>query len=406
MYKSPKKSKRKSPKKSKRKSPKKSKRKSPKKSKRKSPKKSQMKDKITKVIDKEDKIKKVIYKEDKIKKVIYKEKIDEYIKKKEEKERKIQFIKLCKKHIMKKNLDYVYHQKHLSNNDEFDIYLLGEEHEVHNESSTKKAILDMFKELVAEKREKEKYNDVMIDLMIEIERKSVIETIKKKKENDIQMFQVRDFFMPCLRYKSCGTLHVHWLDHAYGEELENRSKYNLFPAWYKGLLLKMDLSSYNSYFSFKEQTYIIDCFNPDEKEKDIKLLLIENPFIQKEILHIEEKKRRKKNENNDQYKKRKEMEKYIKKFGVFFENIYEIFFNIYKKEKEEFMERKKDIRYKEEKTSIMVYKMLRYVMDFYTILRIINLNLKNVIIYAGEYHTRNIENILTKYCNFHEVEEM
>ena len=43
-------------------------------------------------------------------------------------------------------------------------------------------------------------------------------------------------------------------------------------------------------------------------------------------------------------------------------------------------------------------------MDFYTILRIINLNLKNVIIYDGEEHTRNIENILKEYCKFNEVE--
>ena len=88
------------------------------------------------------------------------------------------------------------------------------------------------------------------------------------------------------------------------------------------------------------------------------------------------------------------MEKYIEKFDGFFTNIDKIFFKIYKNEKKEFIKRKKDRGNDDEETSIIVYKMLRYVMDFYTILRIINLNLKNVIIYAGEEHTRNIENIL------------
>ena len=98
------------------------------------------------------------------------------------------------------------------------------------------------------------------------------------------------------------------------------------------------------------------------------------------------------------------MEKYIEKFDGFFTNIDKIFFKIYKNEKKEFIKRKKDRGNDDEETSIIVYKMLRYVMDFYTILRIINLNLKNVIIYAGEEHTRNIENILKEYCKFNEVE--
>jgi hypothetical protein len=376
--KSPKKSKRKS---SKRKSPKKSKRKSPKKSKRKSPnespKKSQMK-------SPKENIKKVINKKMDRKKNI-KKNIKEHIKKEEEEEKQ-KFITLCKKHIIDNDLDHVYHKKHLSNN-ECDIYLIGENHEVHNESSTIKGILEMFKELVMEKK------DVMIDLMIEIDRKSVksvIETVIKTEndENDIQMFQVRDYFMLCLRNKNCGRLHVHWLDHGYEDEekLEYTNKYHLFPDWYKGLLLELGLSLYNGYFLPSDD--IIDSFNPDTNEKDIFLLLTKNPFIQKEILHIEEK------------KERKEMKKYIKKFDFFFNNIYVIFFNIYKNEKKEFIERKKDIEYKEEKTSIIVYKMLRYVMDFYTILRIINLNLKNVIIYAGQGHTINIEYILKEYCDF------
>lgn len=68
-----------------------------------------------------------------------------------------------------------------------------------------------------------------------------------------------------------------------------------------------------------------------------------------------------------------------------------IFFKIYKNEKKSLLREKKIEETTTKKHPLLSIKCL-YVMDFYTILRIINL--KNVIIYAGEEHTRNIENIL------------
>ena len=44
--------------------------------------------------------------------------------------------------------------------------------------------------------------------------------------------------------------------------------------------------------------------------------------------------------------------------------------------------------------------MYKTVMDFYTIARIIKLNLKNVIIYSVYFHTNNIISILTKCIGF------
>ena len=268
------------------------------------------------------------------------------------------FIDLCKEFIMTDKLDHVVATTWLNNND-CNIFLIGEEHYPHNNSKCI-GILDMFRNLL-EKNTKNKAN---IDLFIEIYNDYVLNSHKydfNYDSNKIQISNIRTAFMNCIKSKKCSYVRVHWSDPTIMSEKHKR--YNEFPYWLQ-ILQKYNNSTSENFIKWKTDEIILKHFNPYVNENDILKLLTENAIVMKEI--------RRASRINPNFE---------------IEKIKSIFLEIYY------------ILKKENRPDYLIFTMDRSVMDFYTIARIIKLNLKNVIIYAGNNHTQRIIFIL-KYFGF------
>ena len=271
------------------------------------------------------------------------------------------FIDLCEKIIMTDKLDHVITNTWLNNNDNCNIFLIGEEHLQHNNSKCI-GILDMFRNLL----EKNTNNEANIDLFIEILNEHVVNNDKYLSgyhNNNLQMNNIRNEFMNCIKSKKCPNIRVHWADPTMISKTHKR--YEELPFWLQKL---QEYNNYEKFKNWKTDEIILKDFNQYDNENDILKLLTENEIVMKEI--------RRASRINPNFE---------------IEKIKSIFLKIYYIQK---------IRYKHLEQYIVIFLMYKTVMDFYTIARIIKLNLKNVIIYAGNNHTDNIIFILNKYFGF------
>ena len=272
------------------------------------------------------------------------------------------FIDLCEKIIMTDKLDHVITNTWLNNNDNCNIFLIGEEHLQHNNSKCI-GILDMFRNLL----EKNTNNEANIDLFIEILNEHVVNNDKYLSgyhNNNLQMNNIRNEFMNCIKSKKCPNIRVHWADPTMISKTHKR--YKEFPFWLQKLQEYKSKNKYEKFTNLDE--IILKDFNPYDNENDILKLLTENAIVMKEI--------RRASRINPNFE---------------IEKIKSIFLEIYHIQK---------IKYKHLGQDFIIFLIDRTVMDFYTIARIIKLNLKNVIIYAGNSHTDNIIFILNKYFGF------
>ena len=272
---------------------------------------------------------------------------------------------------MDKKLDHVVQTTWLQNGD-CNIFLIGEEHKKHDNKECK-GIIDLFYNL------KEKLTKIEIDLMIEINHKDIYgdncyesESYKSiKKQNIYQLEGIRRYLLNCIKYKnSCNPLRVHWIDPI---SINN-------DEWLLALyeLMSAELMSdkyYNSPPKWEKNKWIIKKFNPRKKTDDIIKLLTENTIFMTEIEKI------KKNETN--------IDNIFSSFEI--EKISSIFKNMY-------TIRKKIFGFKK-----AVFQMYRTVLDFYTISRIIQKDMKNVIVYAGDAHIQNIKIILCSHFEFNNL---
>lgn len=280
----------------------------------------------------------------------------------------INFVDLSE-YIMDKKLDHVVQTTWLQKGD-CNIFLIGEEHKVHDNKECK-GIIDMFYNL----KEHLKI-DYKIDLMIEITHEDIYggnyyesesyESIKK--QNILQLEGVRMYLLNCIKNKdSCDPLRVHWIDPISTNNDE----------W---LIELSDLLMKDNYQSLLQPTWetndwIKSKFNPRKDIDNIIKLLTENTVFMTEIKKI------KKNEEN--------IDEIFSSFEI--EKISSIFKNMFK------------IRQEIYGFKMAVFQMYRTVLDFYTISRIIQKNMKNVIVYAGGAHIENIKLILCSHFEFNNL---
>ena len=260
---------------------------------------------------------------------------------------------------MTDKLDHVYATTWLNNNNNCNIFLIGEQHKQHDNSKCI-GILDMFRKLLA----KNTKNQANIDFFIEIYNDYVVNNDKYDFDydsNKIQISNIRTVFMNCIKSKKCSYVRVHWTDPTIMSETHKR--YNEFPYWLR-ILEKYYKSTYENFIKWKNEKIILKHFNPYVNENDILKLLTENAIVRKEI--------RRASRINKTFE--------IEKIKSIYLQIYYISEKLY------------DMDY-------LIFSMYRTVMDFYTIARLIKLNLKNVILYAGNSHTQRIIFIL-KYFGF------
>jgi len=257
------------------------------------------------------------------------------------------FIKLCKAYIMDPKLDLVLQTSWLSHKD-CNIFTIGEVHGVHTKCSS---ILDMFTSMIEMNNSLSK--PIKFDIMIE-HTQQYSDELKPYKDIEIynkptyaQMTQVRYFLNQCLHNRNCN-IRVHWADPTHTSKR--------LPEWLEELA-EIGLNSSSNEWVKRPKI-------SDELEmiSDVSKLLTENPIVVKEI---------------------QKASKINPKFNLAFATQH--FMNtLYK-----------DIQDTNIPWIFWVNTHLRYVMDFYTVARIIKLNMKNVIFYAGNSHTNNVIDILS-----------
>ena len=275
---------------------------------------------------------------------------------------------------MNNKLDHVI-QTTLLQKDDINIFLIGEEHAKHDNKKCK-GIFEMFHKLTEDltTNYKSKESNIKIDLMIELRKEDSYgknsyesesyESLKKKDYNQLE--KVRQLFIDYINNKNknmCDYLRVHWIDPiSNGRDFEDE----WLPRFFK--IVSSEEEDYNNVRSpiwERKEENIVQYFNPRKDPKQINKLLTDNPIIIGEIDKI----------------KKKNIDGILSLFSSIFLNMYEI--------------RKKIFGFK-----IAVFEMYRTVMDFYTIARIIQKDMKNVIIYAGDNHIENIKLILCSHFNF------
>ena len=264
------------------------------------------------------------------------------------------FIDLCNKFIMVKNLDHVNKSTWLQNDDDCNIFLVGEQHRKHDNVNCLE-ILEMFRQLLKTNNISE--NPIKIDFFIEIYNEYVLNSYKYYKLDDynieeLQINNIRGEFINCIKNKNCPNLHVHWADPTIISETHKR--YKKLPEWLK--IFQKDAVWKHTENNIDENIIIF-----------ILKLLTENPIVIKEF--------KKASKNNIMFK--------IEKIKSIYLEIYDITKKLYKDDYEH-----------------IIFCMSRTVMDFYTIARIIKSKNKNIIIYAGNDHTERIIYILNKYFVF------
>jgi hypothetical protein len=267
------------------------------------------------------------------------------------------FINLCNKYIIEGggNLDEVIQTIHLKKND-CNIFLIGENHALHTKCE---GIFEMLYKLTHDNINLEE-NNIKIDLMIEFTQKDVNTIILPY--NDLQINVIRHYFSHCIKYKNCNHLHVHWVDPIISHE-SNPKHYMTIPLWLRKLNeFQTDQHTFNN--NWEKDKDITDFFDPT-KEDDIIKLLTENPIVMKEINQASQ----------------------INSLFIS-QNIRFIFLERFSHLKNKFGEK------------LGLLYIIRSVMDFYTIARIIKLKMKNIIFYGGNAHSEFISYFFNKYDGF------
>lgn len=258
------------------------------------------------------------------------------------------FNMLCKKHIMVPTLDNVVKTTWMYNNDS-NIFLIGEIHDPHTKCT---GILNMLKSLIKENSQLP--NRPEIDFFLELTQFS---STKMLATTQNQMSHIRVFLLQCIKERNC-TIRVHWADPTQTNHKDN------IPQWLQELSkVKLFTDEWTKNPLIREQL---------KTEKDITKLITENRFVMKEI---------------------EKAEQVNKKFTLAF--VKRLFLSMWQKSKEKY-----GIDW-----TFVVKMQLRYVMDFYSVARIIKSKMKHVIYYAGNIHTDNAIQILSE-LNFYQKQQV
>jgi hypothetical protein len=256
------------------------------------------------------------------------------------------FVRLCQKHIMVDHLDSVDSTTHVANKDQrITLFLVGETHKPHTKC---KAILDMFQELIAENSALEK--PLVIDLIVEMlesEIPSILANDEFSQPDKFQISNIRKFFVKCIQTRDC-PVRVHWADPSRTERV--------MPEW----LYILNQVAKPSSSSWYKDNPILRKFMRHEGE--LPKLLTENTMVVKEI--------EKASEVNPTYSLR-----FVK---AVFKRMSSEIHPVWQQR---------------------VFTLSRAVMDFYTIARIIKLNMSHVIFYGGDNHMDRVLYILN-YMGF------
>ena len=252
------------------------------------------------------------------------------------------FTDLCNKHIMIPNLDSVKKTIWLQNGD-CNIFLIGERHSKHNKC---KSIINMFQGLINDTPD-----GLQIDLMIELLQEDTVGDPYDMGYDDNQINIIRFIFDECVRDRNC-PLRVHWTDPTQTYTADPTKN---IPEW----LDELARSEWGSN-EWITNPIIRDAL---KVKKDLTKLLTENTFVKKEI---------------DKASLVNPI--YTMKFAT------KLFMGFY----EELQESRPSDTWEQ-----LAPEMARAVMDFYVAARIIKSRMKNVIYYAGTYHTDNMSIILS-----------
>jgi len=245
------------------------------------------------------------------------------------------FIALGKKHVMRPHLNGVVQSSWLSYKD-CNIFTIGE---VHESSQKCMDILTMFKALLLDRPK-----SLLLDIMIEDLPYDLDAEFETPQLND-QINQIRTFFEPCIKYHNC-PVRVHWTD-------PSESYQKIIHEWL------LELAKYDFFLDDWTKNKKITPFF--KKESDMSKLLTENRIVVKEI-----------------HRASKVNPAFTMEFAT------NIFMKLYEHEKERY-------KYPWEK---LVTLQTRHVMDIYTVARLIKLDMKNIIFYAGYSHTEAVIQIL------------
>jgi len=254
--------------------------------------------------------------------------------------KQLQFVQLCRRY-MTDALDNVATITHMANA-HTTIFMVGEKHSVHTKC---KSILQMFQQLF---RENETHsNPVPIDFMIELLSESVdfysqYRPIDSRTNKD-QMNEVRSVFAYCIEDRNCPFLRVHWTDPT------KQSEKNAIPDWLNYLGDPWD--NIRNYWQYDKR---FEHFNEAE---DVDRILLENKMIMKEI--------KKAGEKNPVFTYDFALKQFLRM------------------DRPQYSGRKR------------MFFLVRSSMDVYSAARIVNMNMKHVIYYAGYNHTDNLEKILS-----------
>ncbi len=257
-------------------------------------------------------------------------------------ENKNQFIRLCRKYMMRNDLDSVGATTHLANATTT-IFLIGEQHQPHTKC---KSIFEMFTRFIEEVKRFQR--PFQIDLMIELYQYEVEYNLRPYvKARDLsganQILSVRRHFAECVVSRDC-PVRVHWTDAT--ENSTNRKRH--IPNW----LREMGQMS-------AETTYPPSITRYFPEGSDASRFITENPYVMKEI--------QKANEVNPAFT---------------LDFVLDVFQALTVELSQDFHGRD------------LAWFMIRCVVDIYTAARIIHLKMKYVVYYAGAQHTDNLIKIL------------
>jgi hypothetical protein len=241
------------------------------------------------------------------------------------------FIALCKKHLMVPTLDHVVKTTWLRHKD-CNIFMIGE---IHNRYEKCTPILDALKAFTNEVT-------MPVDLLIELYQHDAYAPMYEHARS-FQMSLVRMHFAKCIKERNC-PLRVHWADPGMTNRPED------MPEWLK---------------EFSKEDVFSDYWTRNPKitfqERDVVKMLTHNRVVVKEIV--------KASKLYPQFK----LIPAAKLFMEMYEELKDKYVNSWEQ---------------------LVTIQLRYVMDFYTVARILKSNMKNVVFYAGNLHTTNVTRIL------------
>jgi hypothetical protein len=265
-----------------------------------------------------------------------------------------EFMRLCLKYIMVPNLDSVVSTTWL-NNDKCNIFLIGEIHKQHTQCVS---IFDMFNKLVEDITP----NNSKIDLMIELSQSDLNLLIKYKFNTEYkynskysQLDNVRLKFWKCILNRGIVPgcpLRVHWSD---ATQIDHHvPTKNIYP-W----LIELAKTPLNN----DDWTNNLEITKYFKEETDIPKLLTENTKVMKEI--------RDATVTNEKFNEQFATDKFADEYTLLRKQ-----FSI-------------------TNWKLLVGFMLRAVMDFYVVARIIRLDMKNVIFYGGNKHASRIMRILS-----------